>query len=319
MPRKTTLKTNEDRLVITAVQGGVIYPGAGGWRVSHSGEGIALPGVGGITYNIKVGDSAFGWVGDHVEPCVSSTASAENRESGVNLSYNVFSCVGNEARLISGEAKGTVGIVTGTHGGCEHVIIDFPDAALEKMTHDDKILIRAHGQGLQLLDFPLLKIWNLAPSLLHKMNIQVKKGQLQVPVVATVPPELLGSGLGRTDGYKADIDIQTSDMNFIRQHGLDRLRFGDFVALMDYKSYYGWSFQKGAITIGIICHSDSYTAGHGPGVTTLITSIAGEMEPVLDPNANIAHYLKIGRSRGASPRRSKIKNETKIRDVLKAK
>lgn len=301
MPRqaKSTLKTNENNLVMTAVQGGVIYPAAGSWRVSHKGEGIVLPGVGGITYNIKVGDSVYGWVGDHVEPCVSSTASVENREGGVNLSYNVFSCVGNEAHLISGEAKGMTGIVTGTHGGCEHVIIDFPDDALNKMTHDDKIMIRAHGQGLQLLDYPQLKIWSLAPSLLHKMNITSKKGKLQIPVVATVPPELLGSGLGRMDGYKADIDIQTSDMDFIRQHGLDRLRFGDFVALMDYKSYYGWSFQKGAITIGIICHSDSYTAGHGPGVTTLITSIAGEVEPVLTADANIGNYLKIGRFRGA--------------------
>ena len=81
-------------MIQTAVQGKVIHPGAGGWRVSHDGNGIMLPGVGGITYNLKVGDSAYGWVADHAEPCVSSTASVEQRDRGVNLSYNYYSCVG---------------------------------------------------------------------------------------------------------------------------------------------------------------------------------------------------------------------------------
>ena len=129
----------------------------------------------------------------------------------------------------------------------------------------------------------------------------MKKSQLikkiRVPVVAEVPAELLGSGLGRTDGYKADIDIQTSDRDYIESLGLQHLRLGDFVALMDYKSYYGWSYQKGALTIGVVCHTDSYTAGHGPGVTTLITSLNGDITPVISPDANIGNYLKIGRYR----------------------
>ncbi|PIQ26783.1 DUF4438 domain-containing protein [bacterium (Candidatus Blackallbacteria) CG17_big_fil_post_rev_8_21_14_2_50_48_46] len=293
------LKTNESSLIMNAVQGSPIYPGASGWRVSHDGKGLMLPGVGGINYNLKVGDSAFGWVADHAEPAVSSTASLEKREQGVNLSYNYFACIGNEARIISGEAKGAKGIVTGTHGGCEHVMIDFSEEVLDLLSYEDRIQIRAFGQGLALSDYPEVLIWSLAPSLLHKMGIEEDPGEklLRVPVVATVPAELLGSGLGRTDGYKADIDIQTSDQAYIRQLGLDKLKLGDFVALMDYKSYYGWSFQKGAVTIGIVCHTDSYTAGHGPGVTTLLTSTQGEIQPLIYPNANIGQYLKIGRYR----------------------
>lgn len=293
------LKTNESSLLMTAVQGMPIFPGVSGWRVSHDGRGLMLPGVGGIAYNLKIGDSAYGWMADHAEPGVSSTASVEKREQGVNLSYNYFACVGNEARLISGEAKGAKGIVTGTHGGCEHVMIDFSDEVLELMTHEDKIQIRAWGQGLVLTDYPEVLIWSLSPALLHKMDIEEDTGahQLRVPVAATVPPELLGSGLGRTDGFKADIDIQTSDRKYIQQLGLDKLKLGDFVALLDYKSYYGWSYQKGAITIGIVCHTDSFTAGHGPGVTTLMTALAGEIQPIIYPQANIGKYLQIGRYR----------------------
>ena len=293
------LKTNESSLIMTAVQGFTAFPGASGWRVAHDGQGIMLPGVGGISDNLKVGDSAYGWVADHAEPCVSAVAALDKRDQGVNLSFNYFACLGNEARILSGEAKGGRGIVTGTHGGCEHVMIDFPDEILDQLSHDDKIQIRAWGQGLALPDYPEILIWNLSPLLLHKMGIEEdpSSGQLRIPVSAVVPPELLGSGLGRTDGYKADIDIQTSDRAYLTHLGLDKLKLGDFVALLDYKSYYGWSFQKEAVTIGVVCHTDSYTAGHGPGVTTLITGLAGKIQPILSPHANLGHYLKIGRYR----------------------
>lgn len=294
-----TLRTNAEMLIKTAVQGAPVFPGASGWRVSHQGAGIMLPGVGGITYNLKLGDSAYGWVADHAEPCVSATASVEKREGGLNLSFNYFACVGNEVRILSGEAKGAKGVVTGTHGGCEHVIMDFPDEVLDVLSLDDKLQIRSWGQGLQLLDYPSLKIWSLDPTVLDKMGIEEdpEAKQLRVPVTAIVPPELLGSGLGRTDGYKADIDIQCSDRDKLVSEKLDSLKLGDFVALMDYKSYYGWAYQQGAVTIGVVTHTDSYTAGHGPGVTTLLTAEAGEIVPLLKPDANLGRYLKLGRYR----------------------
>ncbi|PKL79441.1 MAG: DUF4438 domain-containing protein [Candidatus Melainabacteria bacterium HGW-Melainabacteria-1] len=290
---------NGEQLIETAIQGQPVYPGASGWRVSHDGQSLMLPGVGGITYNLKLGDSAYGWAADHAEPCVSATASYDKREQGVNLSFNYFACVGNEARILTGEAKGTRGIVTGTHGGCEHVMIDFPPAALDVLSFDDKIQIRARGQGLKLLDYPELKIWSLDPVLLGKMGLEEDQQdrKLRLPVAGLVPAELLGSGLGRTDGFKADIDIQTSDWAVIEEHKLDQLKLGDMVALLDYKSFYGWSYQKGAVTIGVVTHTDSYTAGHGPGVTTLITSLQGELLPFVQPDANLGRYLKIGRYR----------------------
>ena len=43
-----------------------------------------------------------------------------------------MSCIGNEAKVVSGAAKGKKGIITGKHGGCNHIIIDFPLKVMEK-------------------------------------------------------------------------------------------------------------------------------------------------------------------------------------------
>jgi hypothetical protein len=42
----------------------------GAFSLGHDGMSTVLPGVGGITYNVKIGDGVFGWAGDHVEPGV---------------------------------------------------------------------------------------------------------------------------------------------------------------------------------------------------------------------------------------------------------
>jgi len=49
------------------------------YTVTYDGQPIVVPGVGGITYNIKVGDKAFGWEADHVEPGVSTVLNEEKR------------------------------------------------------------------------------------------------------------------------------------------------------------------------------------------------------------------------------------------------
>lgn len=292
-----TIKTNEDCLVKFAVQGSVIYPKCYGWELTRTGESFLLPSVGGITYNVKVGDPVFGLAGDHIEPCVSLSSDPKEPNKDPNLSFNTFSCIGNEAIVISGDAKGAKGVVTGHHGGVEHVIIDFDDATLEKFTQDDKVLIRACGQGLTLIDYPDIKIFSLDPGVFRKMGVVVTGGKIEVIVTAIVPGMLMGSGLGHNDVFKGDYDIQTSDSEVIRKYKLDRLRLGDFVAIQDHDSSYGWAYKEGAITIGIVIHTDSHMAGHGPGVQTIMTSNKGLIVPKLDPDANLGIYLKIGRWR----------------------
>jgi hypothetical protein len=294
---KTNLRTNENQLVQFGLQGGIIPPLCFGWEVTREGHGKVFPSVGGITYNVKVGDSVFGFEADHVEPGVSAIAGgfSDRRTSNPNLSFNAYSCIGNEATILSGAAKGKKGTVTGHHGGVEHLLIDFPNDVLNKLTYDDKIFIRGVGQGLKLLDYPEVTVTGLAPKLLQKLPIGIRAKRLTVPVVAMVPAELMGSGLGHNDSFKGDYDIQTSDPSVLKKYNLENLRFGDFVAVIDHESTFGWSYKKGAVSIAVVVHGNSFLAGHGPGVQTVLTSRTGQIEPVIDKNANLGHYLKIGR------------------------
>ncbi|NQU74683.1 MAG: DUF4438 domain-containing protein, partial [Planctomycetes bacterium] len=52
-------------------------------------------------------------------------------------------------------------------------------------------------------------------------------------------------------------------------------------------------YRPGAISISIVIHGDSVGAGHGPGLTTLLTSGTGMIEPVIDPKANIVNTLNL--------------------------
>ena len=237
-----TLRINEDRLIKFAVQGSVVYPKCFGWELTSTGESLILPSVGGITYNVKVGDPGFGLAGDHIEPCVSFSSDPKEPNKDPNRAFNTFSCIGNEAVIISGDAKGAKGIVTGHHGGVEHVIADFDNETLEKLTQDDKLLIRAYGQGLCFTDYPDIKVFSLSPEVLNKIGLSVDAdGRIVVPVTAVVPGKLMGSGLGHNDVYKGDYDIQTSDAEAIKRYKLDVLRLGDIVAIQDHDSSYGWN------------------------------------------------------------------------------
>ncbi len=290
------LKTNKDKVVemFLACKPGMPRAGAG-WKVDHKGNPFLLPGIGGITLNVQAGDPAFGLAGDHIEPGVSCTANMEKPNDFPNSTLQLFSCVGNQAKIISGDAQGETGVVMGHHGGSEHVIVEFPRKTKEKMSYDDKILIRAKGQGLALTDYPGITLFNLDPDLLEKMNIiEIGAGGLQVPVTTIVPAPCMGSGVGRAHVGAGDYDVMTSDPETVKKYNLDKIRFGDFVALMDHDNSYGRAYVQGAVTIGIVVHSNCLLAGHGPGVATLLTCATPQMEPKIDPSANIADLLGIG-------------------------
>lgn len=285
------LRTNKEKVVMQSVQGKIHHPisAASVYRISHMGEPMVLPATGGITYNVKLGDSAFGWAGDHVEPGVS----IKNDNSSENIALMTLSCIGNEAKVISGDAKGATGYVTGMHGGIDHVLIYFAQEDLEKMSVDDKILIKAHGQGLSLLDYPNVKVMTIDPELFLKLGIEEKNGKLFVPVTAVVPAYLMGSGIGSGSAYNGDYDIMTADEEEIKRLGLDKLKFGDIVLLQDCDNTYGRGYLKGAVTIGVVIHSDCIKMGHGPGITTIMTCKENLIEGILSEKANIKNYLPI--------------------------
>lgn len=291
------LKTNKDRLVKIAVEGKVApalaYPNS----VGSDGRIHNVPGIGGITYNVLVGDSAFGWAADHIEPAVSSILNAEKRSDRPNIGYNFLACVGNEVIVISGNAKGARGTVVGHHGGVEHVIIDFPKKVLEKLSTEDKFQIRTLGQGLKLLDYPDIIVSSLDPRVLQLLKIRASTKGIAVPVTAVIPAKLMGSGLGETQAKTGDYDMQTSDKKAIARLGLDKLRLGDLVAIKDHDASFGWRYLEGACVIGVVIHGDSNISGHGPGITTIMTSPTGQTTTSISAAANIGRYLKIGRFR----------------------
>ncbi len=291
------METNEKNLVELSVIGEVSSPHTGGqsFSVTPEGKPVILPGVGGITYNVKVGDNAIQWEADHVEPCVS----VKNKDRDENGALNLLSCIGNTAKVISGDSKGAVGVVTGKHGGVENVLVDFDDKTVEKLAIGDKILIRGIGMGLSLPQYPQVKLINVSPALLKVFPIRQDEtqGVLRVPVTHVIPAAIMGSGLGSQHCYRGDYDIQLSDKQSVEKYQLQTLRFGDVVAITDADHTYGRIYRTGAVSIGVVVHSNCATAGHGPGVTTLLTSAEGKIVPFLDRSANIGVYLKIGRFR----------------------
>ncbi len=288
------MKTNKKSLVMQAVQGKISHPRSGRnpYRLDREGTGNILPGTGGISYNVKVGDPAFGWKGDHIEPGVSMKISDSSRTEE-NYALCKLACVGNEARVVEGEAKGATGVVTGTHGGIFHVLIYFAEEDLAKMKIGDEILVRAYGQGFTLLDYPDIKVFNLDPNLFAKMNIREKDGKIEVPVTTRIPGHWMGSGIGSSSVSMGDYDITTGNEREIKKQGIDKLKLGDFVYLENCDNTYGREYIEGAGSIGIVVHSNCIIMGHGPGVTTLLTSKKDNIVPVIDENANIAKYLEL--------------------------
>jgi hypothetical protein len=281
------IRTNEAHLIESAALVEVHpHHNPGPYGVASDGVPFCLPGSGGIVYNVRVGDSAYGWVADHIEPGVS----ALNPDNDQNLCLQNLVCVGNWATVVTGDAKGEKGTVVGKHGGAEHTLIDFPRSTMEKLVYGDKIMLRLHGKGLIFEDYPGIRTLCISPRLLKIMGLSGGNGKLIVPVVARVPPQFMGSGLGM-HSERSDYDIMTADRKTLAEHGLDRLRMGDFVALMDHDNRFGRCLRRGAITIGVIGHGDCHMAGHGPGVVSLFTSPEPVIEPVIDADANVAIRL----------------------------
>ena len=286
------LRTNRNKVVAQSVMGQlhhpVIKPGKV-HRVGYDGIGRVGPAHGGITYDIEIGDSCMGLAGDHIEP----GASTKNPDIEENRAYSHLCCVGNTAVVVSGAATGDRGFVTGKHGGIDHVMMWFSQETLGKMTCNDRVQVKAFGQGLALLDYPDVRCMSLDPDLLERMAVDMeeKDGKLYVPVVTVIPAHCMGSGLGQAESYGSDYDIMTRDRRAFEACHMGQLRFGDLVYIQDHVNDYGPDYLEGAGSLGVIIHGDSNLCGHGPGVTVLMTSASGAIQPKLCGHANIAHYL----------------------------
>ncbi len=283
------MKMNTDELVEMAVNAKVDHPTVKSYRGGYDGKARITLGPGGITYSHKIGDNCMKIAGDHIEPGVSMANPDPNQNNAVEM----FSCIGNPVYVLNGPAAKACGRVTGTHGGVEHTMAYFTKEDLNKMDGNENFLIRTRGQGLKTPEAPGVTWMNIDPDLVEAMGLEAdENGQVKFPVVTILPAFMMGSGLGSASMMTGDYDIMTQDPEANERFGLNDLRFGDFVAVMDHDSAYGSHYKKGAITIGAVVHSDSFTSGHGPGLTVVATSNDGSLVPVVDDQANLARYFE---------------------------
>ncbi len=291
------LKTNMDRLVATSVVGEITHPTTGGYGLSYKGTPKLAVGMSGIAFNVKVGDPAFGWEGgDHVEP----GASFSNKDKVANRGLNNLACMGNQATIISAilnspknKLKGAKGVVTGKHGGINHVIIYFKKKIIDNLCVGDRMQVKAMGVGLRLLDFPDIKIMNVGPELFKALSLSARNNKVRIPVAKIIPAYIMGSGLGATNSFTGDYDIQSSSEEAVKKYGLADLRLGDLVAVQDHDCSFGPRYQKGAITVGVVCHGASSFSAHGPGMVVLFTSVKHRIELMISKKANLANLLKL--------------------------
>lgn len=286
------LTTNRNQLVELSVVGDIASPTLKqSYRIQPvTGEPIQLPSVGGISYNANLGDPAVGIAADHIEPGVS----IRNAHEASNRALNTFACIGNIARVISGEGKGLTGVVIGKHGGVEHVMIHFANTAdLDKLVIGDRFQIRSRGTGLKLPGYPDLTIMNLDPDLLDALIQRTPQSQDKVicPITHHIPAHLLGAGLGEDSCYSGDVDIQLFDEKAVEQYQLNTLRFGDLIAMDNCDHRYGRIYREGWLSIGVITHSCSIQAGHGPGVTTILSGPKSVLGFLQTAEANLKAFI----------------------------
>ncbi len=281
------LRWNVENLVEMAVTGQVSQPAVRQGAYLHwpDGRATTLPGMYGIVYNARVGDRAFGWAADHLEPGV-SIAHADER---ADYALHYLTCIGNEAEVTSGLARGARGIVTGEHA---RLLVDFAPDVLERMTIGDTVQIRAHGRGLRLEGHPALEFKKTSPALAEAFGLKVDGGRVICPVAMELPARIMGSG-AELNAEFVDQDLMSGDRALMAELGIDQMRLGDLIAIRDVDHRFGRSYRRGWVAICLCIHGDSVLTGHGPGILTLITGPEDALGFTIDPAANIATTLAI--------------------------
>ena len=281
------LKTNEKKLIKMSIGGYVTQPSFKnpGYIPDNDGNSVILPGMYGVVNNVKVGDKAFGWNGDHIEPGVS--IDSENVNEHFALHYLV--CTGNKAIVRSGEAKGKTGIVTGEHA---RNLIHFEQNILEKICVGDQIDIITHGRGLKLLDFPEIEIKKIDPNLLKSMNFKVENKKLIVDVAIELPIKIMGSGAELNSEY-VDQDLMSGDRSLMKKLKIDQMKLGDLIVINHADHRWGRSYKKDHVSIALCIHGDSVMTGHGPGIMTIMTGTKKNLGWKINKNANLKNILKI--------------------------
>ena len=97
--KKQVIQTNKDKLLTLAVQG-QIAPAepSRSYTTTWDGKSKMAIGIGGINYNLKIGDKTFGWAaGDRATVGVATVGTGESRGRS---SWLTLTSIGNEVKVI---------------------------------------------------------------------------------------------------------------------------------------------------------------------------------------------------------------------------
>lgn len=281
------VSSNVDR-ILTQVLSGEVWPPLAdrhGFRVDPDGRAFFLPGMGGVTLDVHVGDPATGHAGDHVEPGLS----VRHRETAANFALQYLSCIGNRVEVTSGPATGAAGFVIGQHA---YVLVDMSGEEMRHVTTGDQVKVIARGQGLRLDEHPDIVVKNTSPDLLAALpGGTTDDGRLEIHVSTSVPAEAVGAGAGMASEYaNTDLMGAYSGLGEDLSLGLEGLRVGDVVALDDQDHRFGRGYREGWTTIGIISTATCMLYGHGPGPSSIMSGPSSAFRVVLDHDANLKSF-----------------------------
>jgi hypothetical protein len=281
------VRSNVDQLLTQCLAGEVWPPLADRhvYRVDPDGKAFFLPGMGGVTLGVHCGDPATGYAGDHVEPGLS----VRHRDPSANFALQYLTCVGNTVEVVSGPAAGAVGFAIGQHA---YVLVDMDPVAMAQVTTGDTVRVEAVGQGLILEDHRDIVVKNCSPRLLDALGGEtLSDGRLEVRVSVVVPPEAVGAGAGMASEY-ANTDLMGAYPGWGEELslGLEGLRIGDIVALVDQDHRFGRGYRPGFTTIGVISTGSAALFGHGPGPSSLMSGPSEAFSIVTDNSANLAAF-----------------------------
>lgn len=269
------------RLVAVNLLGVVEHPALGDtpYRVDRDGRSYVPAGDGGIVMDLCLGDSVFGLLGDHAAP----GACLVHPDPAARHALASYCCIGNQARVRTGEAAGAHGVVIGKRGEEGRVIVALGQDDLGRLRPGDQVAVRAYGQGLRPPGMPPdVTIMNLDPAVLGSLPIGLPAGAgggaVTVGVRMSVPSRLAGNGIGRP-AVAWDLDLQLPPPG---PDGAGDLALGDLVAVTDLDARYNMGYRRGWVTVGVVGHGASPLPGHGPGMTPVLTGPAAALRPMPD-------------------------------------
>ena len=302
------VKTNKDRMMKQALMAKIAPPvmSGGGVRSTYVTTWDGKPkigiGVGGIKYNVKVGDPCLGWPEtEYLEPGVALMGVDEKPlvvfgdTSGTAEALLKFSCIGNRVIMVDGSGKDAEGVITGKGGVAgtrRHLLAHFPDEDLDKLNVGDKARIESEGVAFEVEGFDG-RMFNVSPSFFEALRPEMDGDVLELPVVMEIPVMALGIGVGGGSAETGNWCIQSNPPHLVEQIGIKRLRFGDLVACRDALMSYGKGFYRGAVSVGVVTTGGSDVAGQGPGVLAIAASKRRKIRPRIDAEANLVNYLRL--------------------------